>query len=329
MIRFMNQNLTPLSDERRFDWLYLANPQGTARAWIAYDEKGGEIVGTAAAFPRTTRVDDEEVTCWVLADFAVKKGYRSLGPALALQKACLAPVSEGVIPFCYDHPAAAFLPVYRRLNVTNVGKIVRYVKLLKLGKKLEEKVRYKPVARVLGAIGEFMMSLAEPKIPAPPDIRISILQGKAGPEFDRLNLLFLEKFRVCGHRSASYLNWRYLENAYGAHDVVVLRREGKLIGFAVLVQKGFEATIVDYVGDFDRSAFLLLEGVKEILRSRGAHSISMPVTAFHPLIPWLKKLGFIPRESSDVVFYAKPGGRFDGIATDFRNWYWTHGDRDQ
>src|SRR6266851_6306435 len=85
IIRFVHENLTPNSDGRRFDWLYLENPYGHARAWMAVDELG-RTVGQAAAFPRHFSIGGSPHRVWVLGDFCVARGYRSLGPALQLQR---------------------------------------------------------------------------------------------------------------------------------------------------------------------------------------------------------------------------------------------------
>ncbi len=89
LIDTVRRLLTPRSNGARFDWLYRNSPHGAARVWLAIEQTRGTVVGMAAAFPRRFYLDGCEVCCWVLGDFCLDSEYRSLGPALQLQRACL------------------------------------------------------------------------------------------------------------------------------------------------------------------------------------------------------------------------------------------------
>ena len=65
-------------------------PHGEARAWLAIDGDQETVIGVAAAFPRrfyAKRQTKSLPGCWVIFVFTLQ--YRSLGPALQLQRACL------------------------------------------------------------------------------------------------------------------------------------------------------------------------------------------------------------------------------------------------
>jgi len=87
LISTLLQHLTAGSDERRYEWLYLRNPEGPARAWLAVDNTSGKTVGVSAAFPRRIVVNGESQAGWVHSDFCLSGASRSLGPDLKLQKA--------------------------------------------------------------------------------------------------------------------------------------------------------------------------------------------------------------------------------------------------
>src|SRR5262245_37913944 len=140
-VRYLN----PRYDDARYDWVYRQNPHGPGRLWVATDHGGETIVGIAGAFPRKMGVFGREVVALVLGDFCVSDEYRSVGPALALQRACLAEVTRGAIPFCYDFPSARMMAIYRRLGVKPLGQMVRLNKVLRVESRLPA------AARVLGA----------------------------------------------------------------------------------------------------------------------------------------------------------------------------------
>ena len=112
ILAVLERNLPRASGSLRFDWLYLSNPAGNALVWLAENEDG-EAVGTSAGHPRRLRVGGQVVTVLNLSDFAIDAYYRSLGPALQLLRATLAPMDEGRYAFSSDHPSEAMLAVRR------------------------------------------------------------------------------------------------------------------------------------------------------------------------------------------------------------------------
>src|SRR6476646_2829299 len=78
--------LTALSNGCRFGWLYEKNAHGRPRVWLARTTDDGAVIGMAGAFPRRIYVEQHEELAWVLGDFCMSSDYRSLGPALALQR---------------------------------------------------------------------------------------------------------------------------------------------------------------------------------------------------------------------------------------------------
>src|SRR5262245_3485414 len=112
LIAFLLENLTERSNELRFNWLYLENPSGQARAWMALNE-AGETVGFGAAFPRLMWFDNKPRRGWVLGDLCVAPSCRSLGPALLLQRACLKSLAIDGNPIWFDFPSQSMMAIYR------------------------------------------------------------------------------------------------------------------------------------------------------------------------------------------------------------------------
>src|SRR5262245_3707026 len=107
LLDVLERNLGVSRDLERFDWLYRQNPCGTAWAWFAYEQGKERIVGSASLFPRVMWVNGTEQRCGQVGHFSVDTGYRSLGPALLLQRATFDPVLKGHLAFCYDTPPHA------------------------------------------------------------------------------------------------------------------------------------------------------------------------------------------------------------------------------
>jgi Acetyltransferase (GNAT) domain len=323
------QYLTKQSDDRRFDWLYKHNPYGPARVWIAFDEKTEMVIGTAAAFPRKMRVCGENLLGWILSDFCIREDFRSLGPALLLQRACLSLVQEGEMPFCYDYPSSRMLAIYKRLGVPPFGAMVRFVKPLRIDRKVGEILGDGVLARVLSAGGNLALALRDRRRRIAKGYTILSHEGRFGDEFSRLFQRVASRYRVCGHRMATYLNWRYLDNPLRRYEVLTVRRDGELLVYAVFTHMDREAVLADVFGEGSPEIIEeLLAAVAAILRQRRVVSINAPVLDSHPIIPVLQRVGFYPREQTPVVVCTRPNEPLAGVVLQKKNWFLTHGDRD-
>ena len=125
LIEMMRHHLTPLSNERRFNWLYKKNPEGQASVWVLIHSATNSIVGSAAFVPRRMYFGKEEVRCALLVDMWIHPEYRTLGPALKLQRACLDEVRARGYSLYYDFPQSSMLAVYKRLGVEANLQFVR------------------------------------------------------------------------------------------------------------------------------------------------------------------------------------------------------------
>ena len=107
LIEAFSRYLTPLSDNHRYDWLYLENPDGCAQIWVAHDAEGDQVIGSGTAIPRRLYVGGIEKLGCIFADFWIHPQYRSLGPALKLQRACMESMASGRFALFYDFPKSA------------------------------------------------------------------------------------------------------------------------------------------------------------------------------------------------------------------------------
>jgi hypothetical protein len=326
LIDLFRRHLTPQSDEDRFDALYLRCPHGPASAWVAHDSSTGALIGAAAAFPRKLYFDGMERMGFVLGDFCLEEKYRSLGPALMLQRACV----EAVTPpyeFFYDFPSQNMMAIYKRLGIAQTGSLVRWAKPLRMDKKLEPFVRLKTVARELGAIGNVFLAHRGQKIRAL-DCEAELHQGLCEEEFTALDRKLQSKTGIRTARSEEYLNWRYLSQSPQIYELLTARRHGKLVGYAVVTRDIQDARIVDlsYVEEHAVVPQLLTEAV-ERLRLRGAATVSLNAGQDHPWNGLFKRAGFRRRESSPLVAYIRPGSELPSDIFQ-RDWYVMQGERD-
>jgi hypothetical protein len=323
LIGFFLSYLTPHSDGRRYDWLYRRNPQGSASAWIAEDASVGALVGAAAAFPR--RLCDGGVTKsgYVLGDFCIHPGYRSMGPALQLQRACLEGIGGESAALGYDFPSHHMLAVYRRLGIEPSDRLVRLAKPLRTIRKIAGTVRVQLIARGLGAIGDPLLAWRDRRLERAKGWAITS-QQRAGEEFTGLAQDVSAAHGVCVERSAEYLNWRFFEHPLHKHEMLTARRDGVLRGYVVFMQRGEDAEIIDLFGVEDRAMWRALVGTAlRPLRERGVVTLSASILASHPRAKMLQSFGFRVREACPVVTRMPVA-----LASPGRRWFLMDGDRD-
>jgi hypothetical protein len=328
LIETVARYLNPVSDDRRFHWLYLNSGDKPAQAWLAVDTEQNAICGAAGAFPRRFCSGNDEIVGWVLGDFCLDPQYRSLGPALQLQRACLSVLENGQGAFCYDFPSASMVAVYKRLGFSVAGQMLRLAKPLRVDRKVKEMIQNRAAQRVVASIGNTLLKIASPHAKADEVLEIAIQQGTCGEEFTMLAENQRGRFSVCLQRSAAYLNWRYIENPLARHEIITARRDGRLVGYVVWTHAGEDASIVDLFGEEDPEMVRhLIAEITALALKRGMMTLSVSMNEAHPWHSLLSELGFRLRDSAPIMII--PSKTFaQKIDPQLTGWYLMQGDRD-
>lgn len=324
LIRLLHRFLTPLSDDRRWNWLYTKNPHGAPRIWLAVDSANGAAVGAGSAFARRVYMSGQTNVAWVLGDFCIADGYRSLGAALKLQRAFLQDVDSGAADFCYDFPSAAMMAVYHRLGIQPSRHMVRLAKPLRVDRKVRELVPTPLLRSVFTTAGNFLLSRSTAN-GKNSGVQLSLQQADCGEEFSELASKIGARYGACTERSAEYLNWRYLRNPLANYEILTARRDGDLLAYAIFSHSGEDASVVDIFGaDEAVTISALLDALIALLRERAVVTVSAVLIDSHPWIPLFSRAGFKEREKSPVVVYRPAHGR----EFEASKWFLTYGDRD-
>ncbi len=321
------RNLTTHSDLRRFNWLYREGPHGEAHAWLAIDDGNGEIVGAGAAFPRRMYFDGHEKVGLVFGDFCMDEKYRSLGPSLQLQRACMGTIAKGPFEFFYDFPSKGMAAIYSRLGVQPTELLVRWAKPLRAEEKLERVIGSKRFARGLAPIANLV--LARRPLRGDEDAcDLQLHEGPCGDEFTELDELLRKRKGLSTARKAAYLNWRYFSNPGSRYQMLTVRKAGRLLGYVVYTTCERDSILVD-LNSLDDPALItrLLHGAVEQLRALGIATVNLHAGNGHPWNQLFERVGFRRRESAPVVVQTRNGIAVS-LANFQRDWFLMHGDRD-
>ena len=315
----------------RHEWLYLANPAGRARVWLAEEGATGRVVGVAVGYPRRMRANGVEVEALNLGDFAMDAQYRSLGPALELLQTSLEPVRRGDFAFAYDHPTEGMLALYRRMSATQIGRMQRWVRPLTLRPFLDRRWGHGTASAALGSAAGLVLRMRDALIRAPRGIDVDLLEGDFTPEFDDLDGRTRGAVLVEGVRSAAYLNWRYRKNVMWRHEVFCARRSGTLLGYAVARLDAAESVTLAEMAPIQDSKVhkALLVAALALARERGAAVLVTHGLTDSPVTRVFRDLGFIPRPTaaSSVCCLLSSSGALGELLGRGASWWMIEGDR--
>lgn len=324
IVNTLQRNLPRLPHDRLFQWLYCRNPEGHALPWVAMDSDQ-KIIGVAAAFPRRMYHHGKEAHAYVLGDFCIDAEHRSLGAALALQRACLDGLSAAGADFVFDFPSRTMVSVYQRLGIPVNEAIVRHAKPLRADRQIAERVPVPSVARRISALANFGLKVRDAARSQSDQATISVQPGPWGQEFTSAAQAWSKAMGTCVARTASYLNWRYADHPLHKYEMVTARQNGRLCGYLLFHIQTEDWIIDDLLAEEHSAAQTLLIETVAQARKRGVHTVSAPWLSQHPGSKWLAEFGFARRESSPVVLIRlKPKSPATIEVND--SWYLSNGD---
>lgn len=329
LLAVLGRNLRDLPHARRFKWLYYDNPAGSAWSWLAYEKETGSTVGVASVFPRSMWLGNEVKRCGQIGDFAIDRGYRSLGPALMLQRATFTPVNHGLLALCYDCPPHdQGMATFRRLGLTANCHMLCYVMLLKTDRYLTKHLGQGPMTTGVAALGNALLNLCSVRKRPMPGLEIALHAGRFDEEFSLLDQKVGGSMGIRGRRAAQDLNWRYRDDPLHEYQVLVARRSGELIAFVVFSICDQDAYLVDLFGLVSLEIGLeLIEAVVEHVRKKPVQTLRTLIARENGLAAILEKGGFRFRsQAACVVAYAQPNTEVRAFLDRQSKWSFTHTD---
>jgi hypothetical protein len=322
----LSRNLSPDAGGRRFEWLYRENPHGLARVWVATEDGTGRALGVAAAFPRKFLTGDSFRTAFVLGDFCIDPQHRSLGLALQLQRACLKQINSAPRSLFYDFPSDRMMAIYRRMQIPDSDRMIRWAKPLRTDRKFAARVKSPSLAGSLAAPFNQLLKWKDSATFPNGPWTITHQEGLCSDEFTELARSIGSSYGFCVERSAEYLNWRYLQHPLLRHELLTARRGKDLQGYVIFSHNQDDGKIVDLFGFSDTSMWTALVGnVVALFRDQGLATASFPALGANPWTGLFAKWGFRPREAAPVVVHAAPTGT---EADPVNTWFLTDGDRE-
>ncbi len=316
LIEILDRNL-PGRANREIQKRRHANPLGPGWSWLIYSRSHDKIGGMASVLPRSFWINGKKVLCGQVIEFAIEPSYRSLGPAVLLQRATFEPVNSGEVQFGYDCPPHdRGMSTFVRLGMHSVADVWRYALLLRSDEYIEKRLGKGLLTRPLVATANLCLRRSNRSMPG---IEISPYQKKFDDEFSALDRMTSTLDIVRAGQAADDLNWRYLKDPWarngsaasmGEYRVLTARRHGELVAFVIfLLQSDGVAWIPNLFGlNLWESGSALLEALIEVCGREKVVRIDTLCSADSTLSQVLETAGFRRRERVyRVVPYGNAG----------------------
>ncbi len=336
LVKLWTENLPVVGDpDAKLDWFYRDAPSGHGEAFLLRADDGA-AVGCAGLSTRELVYGDQVIRAALLADFAIDKHHRSGLPALVLQRAVKRHV-EAHYALSYGFPNDHAVAIHRRTGYRELGKMARFVRVLRHGAFLQRKYGWRRRSRFGGALADGAL-IATSFTRALPQATRFVLRWETefDARWDRLWDVAAGQRRVIAcHRSAAFLRWRFLHKPDDRHTIAALMSRGsreRLAAYAVIKDSGSleVARIADVFGESMEALDALFGLLVPMLYARGYGSIEFRYLGHDRVRELLARHWFSFRNTDRTVILAPaPGCAVDpAIVGDASAWFMTDLDED-
>jgi hypothetical protein len=326
ILALLERNLPDIPHATRFEWLYLDNPGGPAFSWVVFDTESGRMLGLASLFPRPVWIGMELALAGQVGDFAVEASHRTLGPALMLQRATFEPVDGGHLVFCYDCPPhEQGMATFRRLGMGPTCRIDRYARPVRVDRRVAEAFPVPILARPLAFAANQLLRLWRARPDRLPGLEVGLHSEEFGEEFSELDRRTRAPGVLRGRRHSEDLNWRYRRHPLHRYRVLTARKDGQLVGYAVVRAAGEIGHVMDLSGiPSPTVALALLEMACQDLARTSIQTIQAVVTEGNPAEETLRNGHFRYRApAGSVVAYRGRDPQAPAAAIHRERWAFT------
>lgn len=265
-----------------------------------------------------------------MGDFAIDLNYRSLGPAMILQRATFKPIDEGQLAFCYDCPPhGQGMAPFRRLGMGPYCRVARFARLQRSRRELEKRLGPGKLSSSLSHVFDYFLTQPRWRRRRHSGIEIAIHQGRFGEEFTHLDEQVGDNGGIRGRRSAAELNWRYLEDPLSSYRAVTARRCGELVGYCVFTTRGEDAFVVDLLAlDLDPVGTALLDTISRTIKAESIQALYAFAAEPGANATFLNRIGGFSLRSyaASVVVYAGEGTAAKELLKEPGNWFFCYAD---
>lgn len=283
-----------------YEWKYEKNPAGTAQIWGAISEDN-TLVGTYMMVPWNLKYQDKVLKGTQCIDALTDKNYRGQGMYPKLGAVGIKHMESGYSPLSFAFPNPIAVSGHIKVGWIRVGTLQRWVKVLACGHVIEKVFGHNKFAAWIGSI---LDAIRKPFLSEywSYDTIFEVNEvTRFNHEFDELWERVKDDYGILIVKNSAYLNWKYFDSPTKARQVLALRKEGVLEGFAVIEKGSVFGHIVDILSVRNTAVInILLTEISKYFLSVGIQAISFVALEDHFTTDMIKKFGFRLRKEKNA-----------------------------
>jgi hypothetical protein len=330
-VRSIWQDNLPDSSVERFRSIYRDNPYGPSWVWLAAEEDESGYIGTTGLCQRRVVVSGETVPAGVAIDFAILKENRGFGPALKLQREVTTGLTDLGLEFIYAFPNKNAVAVFKRVRYKEIGKMTRWVKVLRSHYKLKNVLKSEILSKTVSPLVDSVINktMKERTFKSPMGTEIKIL-GSFDSRFATLWQKANGQFKVIGERTPEFLKLRYERFMNKKSGVFCITNDsGETIhGYVVYTIKDNMCHVTDLLTmDLESGLDTLFSEFITHMRKQGPSALSLSYLGSSAVVNKLKEWGFVQREEErSIMVFINQGHQQAQVILDKDNWHLLEGD---
>lgn len=330
--------------EAKFDWYYHGNPDGPPQTFFLHAAGVTDPVGVAAIATRYMHNGKKILTAGELVDFVALPEYRTLFPALFLQKEIrrIALDINQTHTVLYGLPNPKSLAVVKRVGYQLVGQIVRRARVVRSASYLTRNVPAWLGGLIGPMVDQFRLTtlglsrMFEPRFDvewlAQPDDRLDHLWQRVVANNAAGDILI-------GVRNSAFLKWRFSDCPLKSYQFFVLispMHAHQIAGYAACAVDNGNLLVHDFLYDtaITGAAKALWRALTREAHARGLIGISVEFLGAATIHQELEAAGFSERQRRPVyaavrdAAVADCGSADEPISLAEHAWYLTCADED-
>ena len=291
-------------DIRRIEWSYNNNINELPDVYCLRNLADGEIFGSLTIFPRRYYCRGKLFEGGTTGDYAIKKRFRSLGPALSLQRNVLKSIKHDQIIIGFPNKIAE--KIQMRAGFKFFGNMVFYTKPIRAQYIINKLGRFIPL-KYFNRIIDVLLFCRDFKIKKNKTLLIINKPQDIAIRFDQIWNKCKNKFSFIGDRSFKYLFWRYFENPYHDYKLFAIThiKEERLLGYIIYRVSDYNVIVDDFLWNGINQHFNDLFYLFTIFcRKSGYNSISLHIFENNKIDNLLRKNNFMGKIIEKKVLIA-------------------------
>lgn len=327
IVRLMS-NIYSGDMQARYEWMYRANPHGSALTWLALERETGEAVGCTSIFPRRVIIAGRNRPGGIGGDCFIEPRLRRRGLATALHTASFAEMREGGIDFMYGPPTpnnlgalvkagSHVVTAYRRWVRPLSGLAAYRAAFARVPSRLEKSIARLPIM----VLDRLTRTDATGFTIEPVEM--------FGSEFDEMFARSRDSHKVICSRDRHYLAWRYFGPHMRRQVPLAIRSRNGLEGFAALEIDGDAAIVADLFSANDAKVIdAALQLLMDYASRAGCSSLEISLCQGSATARRLRRHGFIGRDERGFQVAASSKDDQLEVLLGSSSWHFTEADQD-